>query len=59
MEMVGVAVLTEILLAWSIRACSARGGDVDCIVIGFRNVLVDRCFGTMDAKVVFDRNPNG
>lgn len=59
MEMVGVAVLTEILLAWSIRACSVRGGDVDCMVIGFRNVLAERCFGTMDAKVVFDRDLNG
>ena len=51
-EMVGVAALTVILLAWSIRACSARGGDVDCMVVDFRNVLVESCFGTSVANVV-------
>jgi hypothetical protein len=55
MEMVGVAVLTEILLAWSMRACSARGGDVDCMAIDFRNVLVKRCCCTSDVKVIRDR----
>lgn len=50
-DMVGVAALTEILLAWSIRACSARGGDVDCMVIDFRNVLWKSWFGTSVAKV--------
>ena len=53
-EMVGVAALTGILLALSIRACSARGDDVDCMVIDFRNVLMTRCFGTNTAKVVLD-----
>jgi hypothetical protein len=54
--MVGVAVLTEILLAWSIRACSARGGDVDCMVIDFRNVFVKACCGTSVASIAFDRD---
>lgn len=50
MEMVGVAALIEILLARSIRACSARGGGVDCMVIDVRNGLVGSCFGASVAK---------
>lgn len=53
-EMIGVAALTGILLALSIRACSARGDDVDCMVLDFRNVLVKRFFGTSAAKLAFD-----
>ena len=34
-EMVGVAMVTEILLSLSIRACSASGDDVDCIMVDF------------------------
>jgi hypothetical protein len=56
MEMVGVAALIEILLAWSIRACSARGGDGDCMVIDFRNVFVKACCGTSAAAMGFDRD---
>jgi hypothetical protein len=51
---VGVAVLIGILLAWPMRACSVSGGDVACMVIDFRNVLVESCFGTSFAKIAFD-----
>lgn len=53
-EMVGVAVLTEILLAWPIRACSARGVDVDCMVTDFRNVFVKGCCRANAATMVLD-----
>lgn len=55
-EMVGVAVLTEILLAWPIRACSARGVDVDCMVVDFRNVFVKGCFRTNAATMVLEND---
>jgi len=55
MDMVGVAALTEILLALLIRACSASGDDVDCIMVDFRDVMWGRCFGTSAAKVFCNR----
>lgn len=43
-EIVGVAVLTGILPALSIEACSASGDGVDCMVIDFRSVLAGEIF---------------
>jgi len=49
---VGVASLIKILLALSMRACSARGGDIDCMEIDFRNDLIESCLGTSVGNVV-------
>ena len=52
--------LTGILSAWPMRACSVRGGDIDCMVVDFGSILVKcRRYNKTRLDVADDRSGDG